>query len=529
MSKRRALLYQVLATVWITLILVLLGFYLVQTYRATDELISHSSRNEATVLSQTMDAALRRISAVAEWVEQLAAEESHASEAVTSDRALARLRDGLDAHSRYFPEIHGYLLTVPDEEDPAAAIAAGQICSDVVAAAVTGAQQALQTSGVMTFSESLECGTSLTRVMMVHRAISGPSGPPVAVLTAIVDLSHFETLFSRIDVGRSGMVSMRRIDTSRLVVRWPVLPDRLNNPAPTIPPQRAVEQGIPSGVVRYVGATDGVNRIFAYDRVGDFPFYVLVGRSVREQFAAWWIMSGSAVVVSFMIVGFSLVLLRRLRHEAERLSEAEQTVRQVLVQKEALIRELLHRTNNSLQVVRSLVHLEALASPVELAALSRLDYRIRALSLIQQMLNEENHYTWIDLGAYLELLRDDLCDHDASSACCLVDAVPCVLDIAAPVGLIVAELLRCSGAEGTWETDTDDGPPVEVRLTRDTDTTATLSYRDVRTVHCSSDTQTLLAALAEHQLMGRLVLSNGTGFRCTVQFSLHGYRPRIAP
>ena len=74
MTSRRPF-YHVLSLVWIILILVGLGFYLLVTHRYTYRIVAESSSNEAKILSQSLDAALRRVQAVSIWAEQLVGEE----------------------------------------------------------------------------------------------------------------------------------------------------------------------------------------------------------------------------------------------------------------------------------------------------------------------------------------------------------------------------------------------------------------------------------------------------------------------
>lgn len=150
------------------------------------------------------------------------------------------------------------------------------------------------------------------------------------MVVTTLNLHYFERLFSEIDVGRHGMISVRRTDSSRLVVRWPVMADRMNNEAKDIPPQKQIESGVSEGVVRYAGRTDGQDRIFAFKRVAGYPFYILVGRNVDEQFAGW--LKTTFLTSAFSIMALSLlgVFLQRLKKSETRLQKSEAQYRAVV-------------------------------------------------------------------------------------------------------------------------------------------------------------------------------------------------------
>ena len=121
------------------------------------------------------------------------------------------------------------------------------------------------------------------------------------------------------------MVSIRRSDNSRLVGRWPDIQERRNNEAKHIPPQQHIEKGVGDGVVRYMGKTDGVDRIFAFHKIPTYPFYVLIGRAVHEQFAEWYKIAVTTVLLTFLallLIGFFLHSLTKRQSSLQK-SEAQ--------------------------------------------------------------------------------------------------------------------------------------------------------------------------------------------------------------
>ena len=313
LRKHAYLTYFVLLT---SLTLVLLGFFLFISYRQTEQTIAISSANEAHVLASQMEAALRRIQATSDVVAHNLLPEALAAQ--FSPDAIAHANNHLQALCRSFPEVRGHRYYDAEgrlvfTSDPATT--EGSIADHPYFQQIR--QQPRQE---LFFSETLPT-TPLT--LVASQAVLADDGTFLGLVVTPIDLGFFEDLFARMDVGSEGMISIRRSDTSRLVVRWPVVPKMLNNPAKDIPPQQQIERGTAQGVVRYVGATDGVDRTFAFHSVAPFPFYVLVGRATAEQFAGWRKMA--AITSALTVIGLVLLglFLARLKDSEQRLRRSE--------------------------------------------------------------------------------------------------------------------------------------------------------------------------------------------------------------
>jgi len=139
----------------------------------------------------------------------------------------------------------------------------------------------------------------------------------------------------------------------------------------------------------------------------------------------------------------SAILDVSARHAAQAQLEA------ALDEKTVLLNEVHHRVKNNLQVVSSLLSLQAMHAPTEVrSALETSQGRLRAMGLIHQLLYESKDYRRVPMGAYLQrlcgLLRE--LHGDARSDIVLSlsdDGIPAALDLprAVPCGLIVTELV----------------------------------------------------------------------------------------
>ncbi len=89
---------------------------------------------------------------------------------------------------------------------------------------------------------------------------------------------------------------------------------------------------------------------------------------------------------------------------ASTVAARDRALRDSLVEKDGLLREIHHRVKNNLQVISSLLNLQqrALADPVARAAMSDTRQRIAALALIYRALYEGPDLRKVDLRAFLE-------------------------------------------------------------------------------------------------------------------------------
>jgi len=114
-----------------------------------------------------------------------------------------------------------------------------------------------------------------------------------------------------------------------------------------------------------------------------------------------------------------------------------------------LLQELTHRIKNSLQIIGSMVSLEARnqKSGEGKAALERVSHRIAALGRLYSVLGETNSVEAVDAASYLEALCRDLIEsvqkENGTSIALKIDiareSLP--VDRAIPLGLIVNELV----------------------------------------------------------------------------------------
>lgn len=128
--------------------------------------------------------------------------------------------------------------------------------------------------------------------------------------------------------------------------------------------------------------------------------------------------------------------------------EADRRLKASLQEKEILLKEVHHRVKNNLQVVSSLLNIEAgrLANPEAVAAFRKSQSRVRSIAAFHEGAYQAKDLAHVDMGRYFEdLLRGLRATYGgaADGIKARVDAASVLLgaDLAIPCGLIANELI----------------------------------------------------------------------------------------
>jgi two-component sensor histidine kinase/HAMP domain-containing protein len=207
--------------------------------------------------------------------------------------------------------------------------------------------------------------------------------------------------------------------------------------------------------------------------------------------------------------------------------EVEAQLRQSLEEKDVLLREIHHRVKNNLQVISSLLYVQAktLEDPEVQQRFVDSQERIRSMAAIHEQLYESDNLAEVDFAAYLDALLTRLFrSHQVNGVVRALDAdpVPLAIDQAIPAGLIVNELVS-NALEHAFRDE--DGGTLAVRF-HVTDGTGTLCVEDdgagasLDAMETGSSLGLRLVRGLVRQLNGDLALDTDGGVSATVTFPL---------
>ncbi len=135
-------------------------------------------------------------------------------------------------------------------------------------------------------------------------------------------------------------------------------------------------------------------------------------------------------------------LVAGANHDATQQEDLEKQI----LEKDVLLLEFQHRVKNNLQMITSLIRVEAKNARGQLGTLpfDRLAGRVNSLHLLYKLLSDSGKGAEIDLGVYLSEIVSSVMRCHAVEGIRLnlkVDAYPVSVNVAMPTGLVVNELL----------------------------------------------------------------------------------------
>lgn len=219
--------------------------------------------------------------------------------------------------------------------------------------------------------------------------------------------------------------------------------------------------------------------------------------------------------------------------------ELEEQLQISLEEKTVLLRELYHRTKNTMQVIASMLSLRAAYTADErIIALSQeIETKIHAMALVHQKLYQAQHLSRINMCEYLQdLIIFLVSSYRAVSQKVTykldIEPVEVLIDTAIPCGLVVSELL--SNALKHAFPDNITGT-IQIQLHRSSQGELSLVISD-NGVGIPADVdmaatnflgiQTIIN-LVQHQLQGTITWDTRQGVACHVRFHDNLYTERV--
>lgn len=220
--------------------------------------------------------------------------------------------------------------------------------------------------------------------------------------------------------------------------------------------------------------------------------------------------------------------------------QVEEQLKFSLRDKEILLQEIHHRTKNNMQVISSLLTLQAAHSSnknIE-EILEETRRRIHAMALVHQKLYLSKDLSRINLREYIfELVNYlkqsyNIIPSNKISLKMDLENIFLLIDTAIPCGLILNELISNSlkhafpldkTGEISIKLDTTSENEIELQVSDNgVGIPEGFDFKQQSTLGMK-----LIFNIAEHQLGGTVIFENNTGVKCNIRFSEQFYKARI--
>jgi len=161
-------------------------------------------------------------------------------------------------------------------------------------------------------------------MIAITRRLEKADGRFDGVVVGAMELNYFYDLFSKLDVGPKGTVTLFR-DDGHIMMRVPFHEGDIDRDLGQNVSFKAYLKA-PHGQLTLTASTDGIERFYTYHRLGNLPLILTVGVAVDDVFASWWpkaISIGSAMLV---LSATTIALCLLFRREIQRRMAAEDAI-----------------------------------------------------------------------------------------------------------------------------------------------------------------------------------------------------------
>lgn len=285
----------------------------------------------------------------------------------------------------------------------------------------------------------------------VSRRLENGAGHFRGIASLTVEIDFFRSFYDSLSLPPGSGIAVLRSDDLALLIQHGASPQSADL---ALLRQHTAEHG-EAGRFRSRSPEDGIERVYAYRLVPGFPLLIKISIPMNALHHQWLTEVAWRAPMALGTIGALATItwlgFRQARRQREfqtlleqRVTERTAALGRANQQLEALVHEVHHRVNNNLQIVVSLMALQAahIRDPGGGAALRQSIGRIHTLSLVHQTLYGTGAMIELPLRDYLERLAHDIGDLYGRTDVTveMAGANPVLpLDTLVPVALIVHE------------------------------------------------------------------------------------------
>lgn len=173
-------------------------------------------------------------------------------------------------------------------------------------------------------------------ILVLARRLEQPGGDFAGMVYATFAIASLDHILSQTPIGPAGMVALRTAQSLTQIAQYPATPDTHHRPEQSSPVSPKLHEHLAtaphSGSYLDTSPLDSITRFYAYQRLDNYPLFVIVGKAREHWMAAWG-------PNTYLLLGFSglMVLLTLLgAHRLYRMAQqhgqrrSEQSAAQVL-------------------------------------------------------------------------------------------------------------------------------------------------------------------------------------------------------
>ncbi len=216
-----------------------------------------------------------------------------------------------------------------------------------------------------------------------------------------------------------------------------------------------------------------------------------------------------------------------------RISSSYSIITKALDDKETLLRELHHRTKNNMQIIHSMLALQAQRlenNPDIQEILKETESRISAMSMVHTMLYRSNNLSEVNLKYYCGELLEKLVssynpENKRISYKTDIDEINMKIDESIQLGLVIVELVTNSIKHAFSNVK---NPEIRFSLSKTSDTAVLITYSDNGPGLSIPPAEAggvslglrLLDSIVTRQLNGSINFPDGDGFHCIIEIPI---------
>lgn len=278
-----------------------------QSYNRENEFARRSQENLAKVLESHARSTVDKVDTV------LLASQQRLNGAFGGESMdKASINSALARYLRLIEESQS--LRIADRKGNFIFDASGEIASASIADRPYFLHNKTEQSGRLVISEPLFARITQNWVITLSRRLNDRQGQFAGLVQAAVRAEHFENFYASLNLGTNHSVTLID-DQLRLIARYPATPDKLGKTIESDTLRALVDGGRGrGGLYTTHSGIDGVERLYALRKVGDYPLYVLIGHATDDYLANWkqQVMWGavSTLILSLVLAGWIAVWLR---------------------------------------------------------------------------------------------------------------------------------------------------------------------------------------------------------------------------